>query len=186
MITLTRAKLHLKLATTAEEAEAYTNEDAIIQGLIDAAFQYAEHHTQVTLTTRTKTLVLDGFPKGSDSIELPWSPVTAIESLEYIDPEGIEQSLDAETLRLDTRPIYPLLAPQWGTQWPHTTDEPESVTIIATAGAEETPPDVEVAVLLLVGHWYENRESVVIGTISSAVPMGVDMLLHSHRIHAVG
>lgn len=186
MITLTRAKLHLRLAITEEEATAYTDEDAIIQGLINGAYQYAEHYTQATLSTRTKTLVLDGFPAVSDAIELPWSPVTAIESLEYIDPEGIEQSLDAETLRLDTRPIYPLLAPQWGSSWPSTTDEPESVTITATAGAAETPPDVDVAILLLIGHWYENRESVAIGTITSEVPMGVDMLLAPHRIHAVG
>lgn len=186
MVTLTRAKLHLRPATTEEEAAAYNDEDANIQGLILGAYQYAEHYTQATLTARTKTLVLDGFPAGSDAIELPWSPVTAVESLEYIDPEGIEQSLDAETLRLDTRPIYPLLAPQWGSRWPSTTNEPESVTITATAGAAETPPDVEIAILLLVGHWYENRESVVIGTISSSVPMGVDMLLAPYRIHAVG
>ncbi|SES12498.1 phage conserved hypothetical protein, phiE125 gp8 family [Vreelandella subterranea] len=186
MLTLTRAKLHLRLATTEQEATAYIDEDAIIQGLINAAYHYAENYTQATLATATKTLVLDGFPEGSDAIELPWTPVTAIESLDYIDAEGVEQSLDAETLRLDTRPIYPLLAPQWGTEWPHTTDEPESVTITATAGAEETPPDVDVAVLLLVGHWYENRESVAIGTIATEIPMGVEMLLEPYRIHSVG
>ncbi|SJN11560.1 Phage protein [Halomonas citrativorans] len=186
MITLTRAKQHLKLAITAEEAEAYTDEDAITQGLIDGAYDYAEHHTQRIFVPRTKTQVLDGFPPGSNAIELPWAPVAAIESLDYINPEGIEQSLDADALRLDTRPIYPLLAPQWGTHWPSTTHEPECITITATAGAEETPHGVEVAILLLIGHWYENRESVVIGTITSAVPMGVDMLLAPYRIHAVG
>lgn len=186
MLTLTRAKLHLRLATTENEAAAYTDEDAIIQGLINAAYQYAEHYTQATLGTRTNTLVLDGFPAGSEAIELPWTPVTAIESLDYIDPSGTEQSIDAETLRLDTRPIYPTLSPQWGTRWPCTTDEPECITISATAGAAETPPDVEIALLLLIAHWYENRESVVIGTITSEVPMGVEMLLAPHRIHAVG
>ncbi|WP_252109057.1 MULTISPECIES: head-tail connector protein [unclassified Halomonas] len=185
MLTLTRAKLHLRLATTEEEAEAYTDEDVIIQGLIDAAYQYAEHHTQAGLVTRTKTLVLDGFPAGAGKIELPWAPVTAIESLDYITPGGNEHSLEAEALRLDTRGIYPTLAPQWGSQWPRTTDEPECIAITATAGMEETPADVQVALLLLIGHWYENRESVADAPLQK-VPMSVDMLLGPYRIHAVG
>lgn len=37
--------------------------------------------------------------------------------------------------------------------------------------------DIEQAILLLVGHWYSNREAVVIGTISSAVPLAVERLL---------
>lgn len=38
-------------------------------------------------------------------------------------------------------------------------------------------PDVEQAVLLLVGHWYANREAVVTGTISTVVPLAVERLL---------
>ncbi|MEZ2874131.1 MULTISPECIES: head-tail connector protein [Pseudomonas chlororaphis group] len=38
-------------------------------------------------------------------------------------------------------------------------------------------PDVEQAVLLLVGHWYANREAVVTGVTSTAVPLAVDRLL---------
>ena len=38
-------------------------------------------------------------------------------------------------------------------------------------------PDVEQAVLLLVGHWYANREAVVTGVTSMAVPLAVDRLL---------
>lgn len=38
-------------------------------------------------------------------------------------------------------------------------------------------PDVEQAILLLVGHWYANREAVVTGTISTAVPLAVERLL---------
>ncbi|MDU4059461.1 MAG: head-tail connector protein [Pseudomonas oryzihabitans] len=37
--------------------------------------------------------------------------------------------------------------------------------------------DVEQAMLLLVGHWYANREAVVIGTIATDVPLAVDSLL---------
>lgn len=38
-------------------------------------------------------------------------------------------------------------------------------------------PDVEQAVLLLVGHWYANREAVAVGTIATAMPLAVERLL---------
>ncbi|WP_330509300.1 head-tail connector protein [Pseudomonas putida] len=37
--------------------------------------------------------------------------------------------------------------------------------------------DVEQAVLLLVGHWYANREAVAVGTIATAMPLAVERLL---------
>lgn len=41
----------------------------------------------------------------------------------------------------------------------------------------ELTKDVEQALLLLVGHWYTNREAVVAGAAPSAVPLAVDRLL---------
>jgi uncharacterized phage protein (predicted DNA packaging) len=38
-------------------------------------------------------------------------------------------------------------------------------------------PDVEQAVLLLVGHWYANREGVALGITSTTVPLAVERLL---------
>ncbi len=37
--------------------------------------------------------------------------------------------------------------------------------------------DVEQAVLLLVGHWYANREAVAVGTIATTMPLAVESLL---------
>lgn len=47
------------------------------------------------------------------------------------------------------------------------------------AGPEEMglTPDVEQAILLLVGHWYANREAVVTGVVSTVVPLAVERLL---------
>lgn len=41
--------------------------------------------------------------------------------------------------------------------------------------------DVKQAILLLIGHWYANREEVVIGAAANQVPMGVNALLWTRK-----
>ncbi|WP_110642462.1 head-tail connector protein [Salinicola sp. CPA57] len=41
--------------------------------------------------------------------------------------------------------------------------------------------DLVTAMLLLIGHWYVNRESVVVGTITSEMPMAVQSLIEPYR-----
>ncbi|EDM47760.1 head-tail connector protein [Marinobacter algicola] len=41
--------------------------------------------------------------------------------------------------------------------------------------------DITTAMLLLIGHWYTNRESVVVGTITSELPMAVEALISPYR-----
>ena len=41
--------------------------------------------------------------------------------------------------------------------------------------------DITAAMLLLIGHWYANRESVVLGTITSELPMAVESLISPYR-----
>jgi uncharacterized phage protein (predicted DNA packaging) len=41
--------------------------------------------------------------------------------------------------------------------------------------------DITTAMLLLIGHWFENRESVVIGTNTSELPMAVQALISPYR-----
>lgn len=43
------------------------------------------------------------------------------------------------------------------------------------------PPSLRQAVLLLTGHWYEHREAVTSGAVTTAVQHAYDRLVHSHR-----
>jgi len=43
--------------------------------------------------------------------------------------------------------------------------------------------DITTAMLLLIGHWYETREAVVIGTITSEVPMAVGALVDHYTYY---
>lgn len=59
----------------------------------------------------------------------------------------------------------------------------------AAEGAESKQPltdDLRLAVLFLIGHWYANRESVVIGTITSEVPLTFDALIQQYRPTIIG
>jgi hypothetical protein len=44
------------------------------------------------------------------------------------------------------------------------------------------PPPVVAAILLLAGHLYEHRESVVTGTIATELPMTVRFLIAPYRV----
>lgn len=44
---------------------------------------------------------------------------------------------------------------------------------------------VRAAMLLMIGHWYANREAVVIGSNTSEVPLAVNALLQPYRIYGV-
>lgn len=41
--------------------------------------------------------------------------------------------------------------------------------------------DVQLAMLLLVGHWFANREAVNVGNITSQLPLGFDALVSPYR-----
>lgn len=42
--------------------------------------------------------------------------------------------------------------------------------------------DILLALLLLVGHWYENREQVNVGNVVTSFPFGFESLLEPYRL----
>jgi uncharacterized phage protein (predicted DNA packaging) len=46
------------------------------------------------------------------------------------------------------------------------------------------PADLRQAVLMLVGHWYENREATLVGVSADEVPFGVQAIIDQHRAWA--
>ena len=54
--------------------------------------------------------------------------------------------------------------------------------VMMTAGVDALPDMVKAAIKLLVGHWYENRETVNIGNITSELPLTVKNILSLDRM----
>ncbi|HGJ5855652.1 head-tail connector protein [Arsenophonus nasoniae] len=45
--------------------------------------------------------------------------------------------------------------------------------------------DIETAMLLLVGHWNANRETVVVGESATKIPLAVEELLQPYKVYGV-
>ena len=182
---LAESMINLALAKKQVNAEEHDLDDTLIQGFIDAAYRYAENKTGTCFEPRDITVVLDSLPQAAERITFELTPVREVVSFNYVDTTGQTQDIDPAELRLDTRPLYPTLAPKFGSQWPALIAEPESVTITLAVGYEQTPADAQAAMLLLIGHLYANREATSAVALS-AVPFGVDMLLAPYTIVRIG
>jgi len=173
-VTLAEARLHLRVTDTSE--------DALITSLITAARIYCEHYTQRAIGSQTLELALDEFPDGS--IELPMSPVTAITSVKYIDEAGTEQTISSANYTLDDYSHTHWVIPAVDYVWPTPIDGANVVKVRYVAGAATTPATVIAAMKLMVGHFYENRESVVVGPTVAELPMAVKSLLDTYKVWA--
>lgn len=177
-----------------EEARAHcrvdhTEEDALLAAYLAAAHQYAEAVLRRAVHPGTYELVLERWP--ANEVELP-QPVGArvtVDSVRYVDQGGEEQTLDPAVYFAYTDPDPATVFPAWRQRWPALRRGPGAVRIRFTAAYPAggvIPGGITTAVLLLVGHWYLHRESVVTGTITAAVPQGVEMLLWPHRLLRFG
>lgn len=175
MIGLDEVKAHLRLE------QDFTEEDGLLQSLVDAAVLALEHGTGQALRLREESLVLDGW---QPIVALPWWPVRSIVSITYLDPQGDSQQLDS--MALDLRRYPAKVRPARGETWPPVLSGDAVVEIRAEVGMDSLPEDLKRAALLLVGHLYENREAVVIGTIATELPVAVEYLVQPYRILRVG
>lgn len=158
----------------------HANEDELIDGLIAAATSHIENTLDLSLMARTWRLTLDAF---SDTIELPRGPVASVVSVRYVDSAGATQTVSADDYTIDLTSPSQWIVLNSGVSWPPTLDAVNSVAIEYVAGFVELPADyagLKHAILLMVGHWYANREAVSERQMAQ-VPLAVDALTAPYR-----
>ena len=293
-VTLAEAKKHLRIT--------HTDEDEHIHGLIMAARQYAEEYTHRVLMPQTWDWTLDKFPKEFDVPLPPMIDSPLIQSISYVDIDGVTQVLDnpnllvngdfatdtgwtkgdgwsisggsascdgtqastsnllysggltytaglsyiityevanltAGTVRvfigptsgvirsangvytetiayvsgssflftasadfvgdidnviireypnpkydIDVTSVRGRIVPAYGLSWPDTRSQNNAVTVRLRAGYTIVPQPIKMAMLMLIGHLYENRETTISGTIISNTPLATDTLLNPYRV----
>ena len=171
-LTSAEAKSHLRID------EDY--EDAQISDLITLARQKLEVDTRRTLIASTWTARYDRFPYSvTDIIELPRPPLLTVSHVKYINTEGTLTTWSSSewTSDINAEPGFVRLV--YSYSWPTPRDEPGAVRIEHTAGYAAVDARVKHAMRMLVGHYYENREAVVVsqGYGSLTVPLGYESLV---------
>lgn len=169
-VTLAEVKTRLRIDDATD--------DAGVTRLIAAATGHAQSITGRAFVTQKWALILDAFPCGSISLPLP--PLQTVEEISYIDADGATQVLAPGDYLVDSAGMIGMIHRAYSKTWPTTRAQPMAVRVEFTAGygdAADVPADLVSAMLLLIAHWDQNREPVVVGTIVSSVPLSVDALL---------
>lgn len=172
-ITLAEVRQHLRLP----EDEA---EDTLLLSMITTARSYCEHYTRRALAEQTLEVYLDRFPS-ADPIVLPSPPLQSVTEIGFKDSTSEQTILSPSDYIVDTDCEPGRILPAVGTNWPVFTPHPASpVRIRFVAGYEDLPVPIRLAMLLLIGHWYENREAT--GTANSVIDFSVHSLLAPYRV----
>lgn len=175
---------------TANEAREHVRfdlgtDDILLNSLIARATRHCEHITKRQFLSATWTLSMDSFCDRrymtNNVIYVPRPPLLAVSSIAYLDSDGDSTTLDAADYRVDAQNQPGRIEVAYGEVWPVTRNVVNAVTITHTAGygtaATSVPDDIKHAILLLAGHWYQNREAVLVGSISKELEFSVMSIL---------
>lgn len=178
-VTLDETKMHLRL-TDADMTGELSEQDLLLS-LITAAREYCELYMGRALGTQTLEAFSDAFPCRNE-IELPMPPLQSVTNVKYTDSSGAENTLmpDVDYL-IDTGSTVGRIVLPYGKTWPHFTPcTVNPIKIRYVAGYTETPKPIKQAMLLLIGHWYANREAT--GTAAGQIEFAVQALLGMYKV----
>lgn len=174
---------------TWEEADAHLrldgdlNQRPLVESLITAATAHLDGWNGMlgrALVTQTWRQDFDSF---DTTLDLPLRPVQSINTVKWQSSlDGTWATIAATNYALKkdaSGRAYVRFENGYG--FPSPLYEVGAVQVEYVAGEAQVPEDIKRAILMLVGHWYEYREAVVIGTVTASVPMAVDALLSKHR-----
>lgn len=176
-LSTTEVKLHLKVD--------YDADDTLISSLITAARELVEEKTNLKLITQTVEETFDRFPCDSQGtpfagLRLTFSPLISVTSVKYQAEAGTYSTLGTSSYTVHSYQKPPVITPAYNTTWPTVINFPESVKVTYQVGygaASAVPDAIKAAMLLMIGHWYENRQDT-----AKRYPSQADWILQKYKI----
>jgi uncharacterized phiE125 gp8 family phage protein len=148
----------------------HDDDDSIIYHYAMVAQDYVETMTGLSFTNSNFTLTL---PLFDNIIQLDKRPLTAINSITYYDPLGVQQTLASTQYQISYDPFARLVFPTA----PRVANRTDAVTIDYNAYVS-IPVQATQCILMLVSHLYEHREAVSELPLRE-VPMGVERFIEN-------
>jgi len=181
-ISLATARLHLRLDTSGSPPSH--PDDSLVTSLITAVRQNAEDYTGLKIASGTYEMRADSFKDFESNLQT-W-PVTSITSVSYVDLNDETKTLTSSDYVLDTYTRPARLKPSLTKI---TFPAAKEVTIRFISGFTDgqspnpypMPKPLESAMLLMLGHLYDNREAVSLDQ-SYERPLGATYLMNPYRI----
>lgn len=194
-LTLQDAYDHLRLDAYGSPLE-HPDDPWLLQA-IPAAREWCEFYSGRSMAPQVLELSLPEFPHAwnlnysHDEIRLPLAPIAGIESVSYLDPaDGSLVALDTATYVVDVTQDIGYVYPIINTSWPCALRRPNAVRIRYHTGYTtplDSPNDFPLpkrfrqAMLLVLGHLYENRENTTEVKLE-LLPLGAASLLDGMRL----
>jgi len=183
-VTLSEARLWIR------ERSGITSEDALITSSITSATKRCEEYTRRKFINQTWELSLGKFP--SETIELPFSPLSSVTSITYEDEDGTTQTWASSNYQVDAKSEPGRVWVEPDISYPTTEAgrlDAVQITFVTGYGATaaDVPQELKDAIKILVAHWFDNREFVTVGIgFSGQIPMpdGVMNMLDDYSLRS--
>ena len=170
IISLADLKTFLKVETT--------EDDALIQSMLSTARAYVEDYTGVLCNNGQ----VDFYGESFKDFRFAAGPVKSLTSVSY-KTDATTYAVLASTGYAFSSKSIPQRLEFYSPPSPYDKTL-ERVKVVTNTGYNETavPVPLVQAMRLLVGHWYEQRTQVIVGTITAQVPLGIHALLNPYRV----
>ena len=162
------------------------DENDLIYDFIGAATERVQLAARRTLMTTVYDLFFDAWPRFPISLGLP--PVVSVTGIYYTEEDVAEATWAATNYAVNTNSEPARIVYKRNASTPSVTLEPvNAVRIRHTAGYGSTtsavPDRYRQAIRMLIGHYYENREALLVaqGLSMSELPLAVADLINIDR-----
>jgi uncharacterized phiE125 gp8 family phage protein len=174
-VTLPEVKLHLNISSSTK--------DSYIDTLISAATTNIERYLNRALITQTWKVFYDCF---HNEMKIPFGALQSVTHVKYYSQSATLTTWATSQYWVVSQTDPGYVRKAYDVSFPELQNgRPNAIEIQFVCGyglAASVPEDIKHAIKLLVTDYYENRGTVVIGTVSK-IPSYLTDLIHTYRLY---